>query len=72
MEDLISLLELRFYCEIYGEPLRDFKQDFHDHIYVLERCQKSSKCMGNSGTGGWESSLEAIKGTQARNYTALD
>lgn len=37
MEALISLLELRFYCEIYGEPLRDFQQDFRDHIYVLER-----------------------------------
>lgn len=37
MEDFVSLLELRFYCEIYGEPLRDFKQEFCDHIYVLER-----------------------------------
>ena len=30
------------------------------------------KWMGNSGTGGRESSLEAIMGTQARNYIALD
>lgn len=37
-EDFLSLLlELRFYCEIYREPLKDFEQEFQDHIYVLER-----------------------------------
>lgn len=37
MEDFISALELRFYHEICGKPLKDFKQEFHDYICVLAR-----------------------------------
>lgn len=37
MEDFVSLLELRLHCSSYGEPLKDFKQEFHDHICVSER-----------------------------------
>lgn len=34
-KDFVSFLDLRFYCEIYKEPLKDFKQEYHDDIYVF-------------------------------------